>query len=443
MNIRKLIIEDVRCFAGRQEFAIRPITFLVGENSTGKSTVLGCFQTLADFMIGRHFGLDFNVDPYQMGAFADIVRKAKPGKKSFQLGVEFQLKDTQETNKYFLTLQEKEKGSEPIVQEQRFVVPSGEMVIKEKDHDPDWSDRSVVSRKKVRMVELFSKDDKKLSISFSGVRYPNLFNFEFWWSMRQSRKNVSAKEHRIVSRFAKHLQPFFYEKEGIRAFKVSSFAPIRSKPQRTYNPLKEDVNPEGSDMPMLLMNISKADKENWQELKDRLVTFGKASGLFTDIDVRKLGQSMGDPFQLQVRVQGPKANLVDVGYGVNQLLPILVRIFNALGRMTFLMQQPEVHLHPKGQAELSSLLIDIVKQRGHKFVIETHSDCMINRARIEIMKGTIKPEDVSLIYLASEGNRVRPYNIQFDGQANMSGEPSGYREFFLKEADALLGLGED
>ena len=122
MNIRKLIIEDVRCFAGRQEFNIRPITFLVGENSTGKSTVLGCFQTLADFITGRHFGLDFNVDPYQMGAFADIVRKAKPGKKSFQLGVEFQLKDTQEINKYFLTLQEKEKGSEPIVQEQRFVV---------------------------------------------------------------------------------------------------------------------------------------------------------------------------------------------------------------------------------------------------------------------------------------------------------------------------------
>ena len=49
MNIRKLIIEDVRCFAGRQEFDIRPLTFLVGENSTGKSTILGCFDTLISF----------------------------------------------------------------------------------------------------------------------------------------------------------------------------------------------------------------------------------------------------------------------------------------------------------------------------------------------------------------------------------------------------------
>ena len=108
---------------------------------------------------------------------------------------------------------------------------------------------------------------------------------------------------------------------------------------------------------------------------------------------------MGDPFQLQIKVKGPKANMIDVGYGVNQLLPILVRMFNSNPRTTFLMQQPEVHLHPRGQAELSSLLVDLVRQREHKFIVETHSDYMVNRARIEIMNGRIAPEDVSLIYL--------------------------------------------
>ena len=67
MSIRKLIIEDVRCFAGRQEFNIRPLTFLVGENSTGKSTVLGCFQTLCNFSrVGMstmyRTDLDFNLE---------------------------------------------------------------------------------------------------------------------------------------------------------------------------------------------------------------------------------------------------------------------------------------------------------------------------------------------------------------------------------------------
>ena len=91
MNIRKLIIEDVRCFAGRQEFEIRPITFLVGENSTGKSTALACLQTLHDFLsVPLTLSLDFNAESYNLGAFADIVRISRPKKSSFQLGIELE-----------------------------------------------------------------------------------------------------------------------------------------------------------------------------------------------------------------------------------------------------------------------------------------------------------------------------------------------------------------
>jgi predicted ATPase len=219
-----------------------------------------------------------------------------------------------------------------------------------------------------------------------------------------------------------------------------SFAPIRSKPQRTYDPLKETISPEGSDIPMVLMNMFRTNEEEWKELKERLIEFGKSSGLFSDIHVRRLGKSMGDPFQLQIKVKGPKVNMIDVGYGVNQLLPILVRMLNSRPGVPFLMQQPEVHLHPRGQAELSSLLIDLIKQRKHNFIIETHSDYMLDRARIEIMKKRIAPEDVSLIYLEPAGNSVKVHNITFDEQANLLGAPGSYREFFLKESDKLLGF---
>ena len=210
-------------------------------------------------------------------------------------------------------------------------------------------------------------------------------------------------------------------------------------------------------MPMALVNMSRADKERWKELKGRLIKFGKDSGLFTDIHVRRLGKSMGDPFQLQIKVKGPKANIIDVGYGVNQILPLLVRVLEVPQEIslsvqgseskiffreskTFLMQQPEIHLHPRGQAELASLLIDTVKKEGHNFVIETHSDYMVDRARIEIMKKRIAPEDVSLIYLEPSGNHVKVHNITFDEQANLLGAPSSYRQFFLKESDKLLGF---
>ena len=106
------------------------------------------------------------------------------------------------------------------------------------------------------------------------------------------------------------------------------------------------------------------------------------------------------------------------------------------------MQQPEVHLHPKAQAELSSLLCQLATKERKTFVVETHSDYMIDRARIEIMKGNINPEDVSLIYLepVSNGSKVQVHNITLDKQANLVGVPKGYRSFFLDETSSLLGL---
>ncbi|MCY3627883.1 MAG: hypothetical protein OXG88_09605 [Gammaproteobacteria bacterium] len=77
---------------------------------------------------------------------------------------------------------------------------------------------------------------------------------------------------------------------------------------------------------------------------------------------------------------------------------------------------------------------------NRSFIIETHSDYMIDRARIEIIKGNIRPEDVSLIYFEPNGRIVKVHNIGFDKMANMVGAPPNYGEFFLKESKRLLGF---
>ena len=449
MKIEKLIIEDVRCFAGQQEFNLRPLTFLVGENSTGKSTILGCLDALLRFSRGLGLygvDLDFNVQPYQMGVFADIVRRSRPRKKNFRLGFESRSENINETIEYVLTLAEKEKGSEPVVQEQKISGCNSEIIflgerqgkIEPPRQRPDFRhllelvDASEVEGRKqfrIRMSEPFAA---------MGVFAALHMGFHFRWMQEQEGLSLEEKE---LQRAMRNIVEALGNAGGYGYVENSySFAPIRSKPQRTYNPLKEDVDPEGADVPMVLMNMSRTDERGWNALKRKLIVFGKSSGLFTDIHVRRLGTSMGDPFQLQIKVNGPKANVIDVGYGVNQLLPILVRLFNAHSEMAFLMQQPEVHLHPRGQAELSSLIVALVKQRKHRFVIETHSDAMINRARIEIMNKRIKPDDVSLIYLEPAGNSVNVHNIRFDEQANFLGAPNGYRDFFLNESDKLLGF---
>ena len=455
MDVRKLILEDVRCFAGRQELEIRPLTFLVGENSTGKTTALGCLHTAHDFICGRRSGLDFNVNPYQMGAFSEIVRRSNPKLDRFLIGCELQADADSESIEYSLTMAAKERGSEPVLREQKIVSDYGEALF-------TWNDQKTVQQKQtelfhgVEIVEYIEDAEPgifKVRVSEASWFYSTLLEIfprttiDDTLSVFGAPKKSIPKELKAFKEFKKNTMKHFdqewdhlSENAGFGQPEMYSFAPIRSSPQRTYNPLREDVSPEGSDIPMVLMNVSRTDKKSWEKLRDRLIKFGRSSGLFTDIHVRRLGRSSGDPFQLQVKVKGPKANLIDVGYGVNQILPILVRILNGRRRAIFLMQQPEVHLHPKGQAELSSLLIETIKREKHKYVIETHSDAMINRTRIEIMNGGIAPEDVSLIYLEPVGNKVRVHNIQFDEQANLSGAPQGYRDFFINESDRLLGF---
>ena len=85
MTITQYMIEEVRCFKDRQLFEIRPLTFLVGENSTGKTTSLACIQVLANYF--GDIGVDFNRDPYSMGIFKDIVRRSMQKEKAFRLGL--------------------------------------------------------------------------------------------------------------------------------------------------------------------------------------------------------------------------------------------------------------------------------------------------------------------------------------------------------------------
>ena len=139
---------------------------------------------------------------------------------------------------------------------------------------------------------------------------------------------------------------------------------------------------------------------------------------------------------------GPPITLIDDGYGVSQILPILIGILKEKGESRFLMQQPELHLHPRGQAQLASFLINVHKAFHHSFVVETHSDYIVDRTRIEIMKGNIDPENVSLIYFqpVSDGNKVKVHNIGFDNQANLIGAPTSFRDFFTRESGELLGI---
>ncbi len=437
MSITQFTMEEVRCFGERQTLEIRPLTFLVGENSTGKTTALGCFHVLADYLQGE--SVDFNADPYSMGIFKDIVRNSRKKKKNFKLG--FTYKYNNESIQTTVELVEKDEGIEPTVNSVAIKLVNGEIVIQVEN-----------AIKKEPRLDSFDEmqNQYKIICGVDALNEPSLsFFLHPYFFINECKGEIAFQKY--LDKISEKFEESIYRPWDVfKTLSVFSTSPVRSRPKRTYDPTREFDDPEGSDAPMYLMRIEATEKKNWEALKTQLVEFGRNSGLFENIDVKNFGHSLGAPFQLQVKVHGPKANITDVGYGVSQILPILVQILNPsisknvrrdpMQSFYSLLQQPEIHLHPRAQAEFSSLLVKLANKGDQSFIVETHSDYIIDRARIEIRKGTIRPEDVSLIYFEPKGNIVRVHNIHFDKIGNMEGVPPHYRQFFLKESKRLMGF---
>ena len=186
------------------------------------------------------------------------------------------------------------------------------------------------------------------------------------------------------------------------------------------------------------------NRNDWNALKCRLEDFGAAAGLFDELSIKSLGSRESEPFQVQVRkrgkrTKGPWRNLIDVGYGVSQVLPLLTELLRKDAPSLFLLQQPEVHLHPSAQAALGTLFCQVARNR--QLIVETHSDHLINRVRMDVRdrRGPLSPEDVSILYFERNELEVHIHSLRIDQAGNVSDAPASYGRFFMKETERSLG----
>ena len=120
------LVNDVRCFHGGHWATLKPITLLVGENSTGKSTFLGCYSVLhrllSRSLVSRDL-VDFNREPFSMGSFRDIVRSRRgpDGRiEEFSLGFELAPVPRSRMQTSSLRVTFTEGGSQPVVTSLRY-----------------------------------------------------------------------------------------------------------------------------------------------------------------------------------------------------------------------------------------------------------------------------------------------------------------------------------
>ena len=417
----RIIIENVRCFRERQEVPLAPLTFLVGENSTGKSTFLALTRIAWDIAtLGQ---ANFNEEPFLLGAYDQIASFRKKSKaEHFVIGWGHEIATGRRQVLATSVLGEfTSSRSQPTLRSWRFAAPP------------------------FGLVATYGTDERVTSLRAETPSGSPEINREFAkyfpltpeWAVSAlsiEGKGISSEDLETLRKLV-----YWSNQRGVRPY---AFAPVRTKPSRTYDPVKEIIDPEGGHVPMILAGIRTRDEQSWFALRTALDEFGQASGLFGKVDVRRLGETESDPFQLQVAVGGMTVNLVDVGYGVSQILPILVDCLRGESGGTFLLQQPEVHLHPKAQAALGSFLATLSKEQGKRFLVETHSDYMVDRIRMDLRdkKHGLRPEDVQILYFERNAGGVNIHRITFDELGNLQNVPTGYRRFFLEEERRLLGI---
>jgi len=418
----RLQFEGIRCFSEPQDAVIRPITLLVGENSSGKTTFLALCRIAHATANGAVSNPPFNDDPFWLGAYDQIashLRGSVGRAKYFSLAISV---DDEEGSRSLRT-EYVSRGGQPSPHIWR--LETGGLAIQVNNGDPQQSSVSLESH-----------------LGKTNVPYPRGNNFHLLTLLRPDQWADSTVDESILSR--SDLAELGDALEHIRREFLRipyAFAPIRTSPKRTYDPVGAEPSPEGSHVPMLLAAFSRsAQQQHWATLQAALAEFGAKSGLFERIEIVNKGRTEGDPFQVGVKTGGRTFNLIDVGYGVSQSLPILVDTLHRVHNFqSFLLQQPEVHLHPRAQAELGSFFARQATEK-RRFVIETHSDHLVDRIRMEVRRKVLRPEDVSLLYFERGKSGATIYNLELDANGSITNPPPGFRRFFLKEERDLLGV---
>jgi hypothetical protein len=332
-----------------------------------------------------------------------------------------------------------EKGaSQPELMEYAFSIGSDSVEL---DFHDEWVKFKFTGQNlDASQTDEQSKDRDPSSLFRQNGRFLRYIFFSLTRGVRQINETRSGQKlisKAEINQFSRK----FEAASTLMAQTVFASAPVRSEPQRTYNPSEVVADSEGSSVPLELAGAKTRSAEKWRKIRASLSEFGRAAGLFEDIDVRQLGKKDGDPFQIHVKVGGPMVNLIDVGYGVSQALPIIYQVQNQNRYNAFFLQQPEVHLHPRAQAELGTLVGKIAnsKKRPH-FVIETHSDYITNRICIDVRDKKIDPKDVRILYFSREGRQVKISSIDIDERGQLVGAPQNFKAFFLEEQRRFLGL---
>jgi hypothetical protein len=430
MKVDYVYIDNFRGFE-KALVPIKNVNFLVGENSSGKSSFMAALCAIKD---NRLWSEElFNNEYFSFSRFSDLVSSCGNNSDEFRIGY---IRVNNEADLQFGSVVCRSSKGKTVVYSVEMGGKHGYVISKNMD-----------GIKTFKCIKHRSYDFQKI-----------IDDVVKRWGSHVENENEFKKINAIIKDFPDNF-PAYYARalllKGLNksdedevfsygidfaSDEIAWIAPIRTKPLRTYDGILDKYSSDGEHTPYLIKNIMSSESVSKRENFTKFINaFGISSGLFTSLGTHQYGEHPNAPFELCINLGKNDLPVNNVGYGVSQSLPIVVEIFNRRPKSILFIQQPEVHLHPRGQAALGDVISQESEKNGKRFIVETHSDYLIDRYRYNRKMGGKKSSAQILYFLHEDGiNRIRPIEIMDDGK--LIDEGNGYRDFFVNESMKMLDV---
>lgn len=234
---------------------------------------------------------------------------------------------------------------------------------------------------------------------------------------------------------------------------IRYIAPLRESPKRRYVADKSvsSVGIFGENAAILLKNkffkdwngiIAPDSEDNVDTLLDGYNLY-KFQNIFKSwLKYFELGNIWLDKKQQEIiKIKINNSNVIDVGFGVSQVLPMLVEGIYMPPEQTLILEQPEIHLHPKMQMRIADFLLSLAMQ-NKQIIVETHSDHFINRLVRRCMEEKIFKEKVQIFFIdKDEYNISHKQSITIDDINGALCENENFFYQFASETEKIIDAG--
>jgi predicted ATPase len=411
---------------------LKPITILVGPNNSGKSSILSAIRLLAQ----TAESFDSNVPLLLNGAFGDFgtykdIVYGNNRSRKLELGVKFEPSLNREYKSIGIDLSFKYRAG-------RREIILNSICLKSDNEDQLITEYSVESEK--QLIKKIGKVEIPTVFKSRASRYMRIQNFIpqrvfIPFSGESKLKKILEpdveKIYRTINRISYEINHEFTLIDYVGA--------MRLPPERTFlssGASRTRVGASGQFAANILAIDSAKGGKKTKNILSNVKNWLSAAGIASDIKIDQISDR-----HYEIKIQHPKSkeyqNYADVGFGNSQILPVLVSGFNMRPGGIFIVEQPEIHLHPQAQAELGDFFTDLLKKKVQS-IIETHSEHLILRLQQHVLDGTIKPEDICFLYVHAPNDKKTIIQLMLDDNGKFIKDwPGGFFPERLHEAQKI------